>query len=469
MRTSIDRLLPALLAAAIVSGALLLPPRNFGDGAEYLLMAESLARHGTPDLRSGDLESLREIATRHGFTLPSTVTLAYSEGRDGRSYCYHFWAYSALLLPAKLGLRALGLDEFRAAPLTNALLLAAAVLVAGGAAGLGAELAALLALSPALWFVIWPHTEVFSAALVALALLAQARGRAALGVLLAGLGSLQNPPIVVLAAFLALRAAASGPRDPRRLAGLGLALAPAALPFAFYLAVFGAPSLLVIRGEASTANLSSAKALELFVDLDIGLLPYLPVTLALALWQAGRDAFRERRIGLPVQLLAVAVLMAYVSTSTRNWNAGTSGPARYAVWIFPLIAALAAGLGSVLPPPRILLLAAVAAQGVLVAARGGMEPRSDWHEHSAVARFVLDRWPWAYNPSVEVFVERTQGWSGPLSGPVIHRDAQGRCRKAYAKGAHGPALLAACGALPVGSEGFFADPAWQRSWRYLDW
>jgi hypothetical protein len=50
-----------VLFAALVSlsVALRTPPTPYGDAPEYLLMAESLSRHGSPDLRQSDLEAVR--------------------------------------------------------------------------------------------------------------------------------------------------------------------------------------------------------------------------------------------------------------------------------------------------------------------------------------------------------------------------------------------------------------------------
>jgi hypothetical protein len=72
----------------------------------------------------------------------------------------------------------------------------------------------------------------------------------------------------------------------------------------------------------------------------------------------------------------------------------------------------------------------------------------DFLEHSPAARFVLDRWPAVYNPKPEVFVERTRGYEGPLEGPVVYRDARGRCRKAWLQWRHARALVAECGPPP---------------------
>ena len=86
----------------------------------------------------------------------------------------------------------LGLNPLRALPLTNAVLFGAA-LVGTGLLPWGAwrrlALAGLLLFSPALAFLLWPHPEIFSFALVSLALCLAASGQGTLSVLSAALAS----------------------------------------------------------------------------------------------------------------------------------------------------------------------------------------------------------------------------------------------------------------------------------------
>ena len=145
----------------------------------------------------------------------------------------------------------------------------------------------------------------------------------------------------------------------------------------------------------------------------------------------------------------------YACTANSNWNNDTSGPSRYVVWLFP-----AAGVRGGGGDRR----ARVASSGAALRSwpsawpsrrrpsrsrcGEGRWPASDFLEHSPAARFVLDRWPHLYSPAPEVFVERTIGHEGPYTGPVIYRDADGRCRKAWLQWRHARALVAECGPPP---------------------
>ena len=134
---------------------------------------------------------------------------------------------------------------------------------------------------------------------------------------------------------------------------------------------------------------------------------------------------RSRR--LEGALLAVLAILMLASSATGNWNHGTTGPSRYVVWLFPMIAYLLV-LGPTATEllrtrPRLagpVLLVAAGAQMFVAAARGGVQSPLDYLEHSRLARAVLDRWPAAYSSPEEVFRERTGHTEVDLDGPFIH-------------------------------------------------
>jgi hypothetical protein len=444
-----------LIAGFVLATSVRVPPRLVGDGAEYFVVAEALARHASPDLRLGDRESVRQMLDAEGVAggdrlqeVPEVI------GRDGRAYGIHFWGYPLLTLPVRFALRRMGTSGLRAPQVTNALLFVAAVGLALFRSPFPDHarrtFATLTVLSPALWFVLWPHPEVFSFSLAIAALVWRSTGRRSLAVLAAALASVQNPPLVLLALALSAEAIRDAFTKPERkasgLAAPAVCLLPALVPSLFCLWQFGTPSLLT-RGAVSSANMSSGRTLELLFDLNVGLLPYAPVVVVGSLCAALRARSR-------IAAWALALAMGYLCTATCNWNSGTSGPARYAVWIYPLIlyvfvSAIRGGTDRDSTTSRGLALLAIVSQGLLVGSRGGMEPRADYLRHSAAARFLLDRWPSAYNPTYEIFVERTRQQEEPFPGPapILYR-FRGECRKALAQKRHLAVLRALCGHDP---------------------
>src|SRR4029453_17471824 len=127
-RSPIDVIAAAAIGAVLLTLALVLPPRPFGDAPEYLLMAQSWGAHGSPELRPSDVDALRRHAASSGLGVdPSDALGNYFEGRNGRFYFYHFWFFPLLTMSARLVLSTVGADPLKAGPLTNAALLGAAI------------------------------------------------------------------------------------------------------------------------------------------------------------------------------------------------------------------------------------------------------------------------------------------------------------------------------------------------------
>jgi hypothetical protein len=111
--------------------------------------------------------------------------------------------------------------------------------------------------------------------------------------------------------------------------------------------------------------------------------------------------------------------------------------------------------------------AALVLQGGIALARHGFLSRPDFLEHSTAARLVLEYVPAAYNPTHEIFMERTLHREGWPDGPVVF-EAQGRCRKALVRGRQQGALVKRCGPLPAGAVGSPTGAEEKRAWVYVD-
>ena len=235
-----------------------------------------------------------------------------------------------------------------------------------------------------------------------------------------------------------------------------LGLLPALWPFAFYLVHFGRLTPLVDAGAVGLPNLSLGKALELFFDLNLGMLPYLPLALLGAVAAPVVQIASGRRARPLLALWAVLLGMALLCSSTGNWNHGTSGPSRYTIWMIPLVLVILVSMlepGAARERPRQAFgawaVAALVVQAAIVVSRGGLTPRLDYLEHSYLASFVLKHAPALYNPSPEIFVERTIGEEmrdGEIpGGTAVTYAPEQACRKALAQKRHWPDLLTRCG------------------------
>jgi hypothetical protein len=321
---------------------------------------------------------------------------------------------------------------------------------------------------------------------VALSLVLWREERRHLAVLMAALASVQNAPLVLYAGWLCcmscrrmLAERTLGAPALRALALPVAALLPALWPYAFYLLRYGRPTLLVEVGAVGPQHASLDRVFELFFDLNLGLLPYVPLALLGAL-VAPLVQRRSVNGGFSAwELWALLVAMAVVCATAANWNHGTSGPSRYGIWLLPFLLEIFTRMlePDINAPARstyvgLAALAVVVQAGICLYRGTGGAP--DHLEHSYAATAALQRAPAFYNPSHEVFAERTlgreiRGEEVPEGAPVVFR-RDGRCHKALTQKRLWPDVLAQCGHPRVPPDFKGLARANQRDrWIYVDY
>jgi hypothetical protein len=422
-----------------------------GDGWEYLAMLEAFDRHGSFDVRPDDITAMfagidaaaaaRDRAARrqparevYGDELPHRFVIA----ADGRAHADHFWLYPLAAYPARRLLRAAGAPEFNALIVTNVLCAAlalGAVLVAGrGTPGRRLSWALLLVTTPVAWYLTFTGVEVFCWALVVAALVGLERDAYGAAAVAAGLAAAQTPPLALVAAVPALVAAWRGhwPGAARAVAGASVT----AISAAYYLRHFGEPSLLT-RTNTDLGLVSLSRFASLLLDLNVGLLPYVPVLLVALPVAAFRHLVRRDVRALALTLALVGVLFA-VQVQV-NWNTDGRGLHRYLVWLLPIVSWLVAEAWEGRARTGLVAVSVAVSGAVLV-----VDPPSaeNWLEHRALARRVMQDAPVLYNPPYETFLERSAHGEPPpawlLQGrrdawmtalPVAHGRASGEVTK----------------------------------------
>lgn len=332
----------------------------------------------------------------------------------------------------------------------------------------------LVVLGPALAFIHWPHPEIFSTVFVLLALLEMDSKRWASATFFSAVASWQNLPLVVLTIFLWLKALYEGRGSLAKNSALvTLAAAPAALPSVFYLVKFGSPSLLVSIGAADIHSMSLWRVWELWGDLNIGMLPYVPLAVGMFFWSVGCDLVVLKAKATSVQLFGVILCMMLMASATTNWNHGTAGPSRYVIWILPIVAYVIVKGGQLAAPAgryayKLALVCAIVTQAAIVFYRGGLySDRNNYIYHTRVATVVLNHMPGLYNPSPEIFLERTLHQEIRAQFAVYYYDKE--CRKALVGKDDLPQLRRTCGSVPRWVEEFFEEKQNQRRLVYVNY
>jgi hypothetical protein len=420
-----------LFAAVAIGATCFASPRHpqltrFGDDVEYLLVTQSLVRHGSPEYQAGDegdvLAQLPPLWRRSAALKYQPRPWGYFQAKDGRWLSWHFFTYSAAVAPLKAILDRHGLG-WRAFHFTNLAFFCAALLAMlqlRHSLRLWLVLLPLAFLTPALWFLPLAHTEAFVFALGLIATACWLAERPLLAILFNSIAATQFQPLALISLYLA-GVTLWGYRGPGALRKHGRAIvaccavtAIAFVPNAFYLWQFGTGSLVTSNGFADRRLMSFDKLASLFVDLNTGMLVYLPGVLLLWLWSVGsaaRDAVRTRSIA-PLLLPAAILFTFYATTSARIWNYHTQGIARYALYCTPALLLgigvqlkAAARMGWVVPT---LVVIGLGLQSVVHHEFGWFGYRgNDNLHHNKVAMYVLERWPKLYAPPPEIFCSRT--------------------------------------------------------------
>ena len=381
-----------------------------GDSADYFLMLQSWADHGSPDLRPEEIEALdRLLPGPVPFSQHGHPYAGYRQASNGRWYCMHFWLYPLLALPARALLQASGGNVVAAFQVTNITLFCLTVflLIFNGRSAPSRRIPFLLlaALGPVIWFLRWPHPEAFTWCCTALSLHVLGQRRYGLSATIAAVGALQNPPLMLLGLIAAGSAVAR-----HRVRGLVVAagLLPALVAPLFYFYHFGVPSLIAGTGGMDLALISPMRTASLLLDFDQGMLPHLPAVLLFGAAGAVLAVIGKRHLGMA--LTAGLIGMVIIVQAAPNWNNGTTGPMRYAVWIAPLFAWLAAGY---LPwerrRMRVLLAAGLLVQAAIIT---GSDGRPDYLRRSPLSAWALHRFPALVHPEPEIFTERQSGRDG---------------------------------------------------------
>jgi len=447
-----------VVVVAALLPVLLSPPQYVGDAGEYFQMAAAFMSHGTPDLRPADSANFAAAsdaqfmqATGGSLAGRPDLQTGYFPSRSGAKYSYHFWLSSLAAVPFAAILGFLGLGSLKAFQVLNATLFVVALI----AMLLWADLpklqrqafALFWAISPVLWYMGAVSAEVWSASWMVLGIVFFTRKRYAWAVLAVALGAAQNAPLILLALLFggigAYRAYAD--KKWRDIAFIALAFLPAALPYAFYYATFGVTNLIMATGGAGVGAITLRKVYEVFFDFNQGVLPYAPALVLLAL--AASVLAGVRRDWLALALVGVSVGMAVLSAMSMNWNAGSVGIMRYAVWQLPLLLWIVLRMFGDSGTLTKAALATLIGVQLVVFLQASFSPdfAPSYLGHGYLARYVLDTAPSLYSPTPDVFAKRTLHTDGDWLPhlPIAYRTPAGEIRKVLIRASDETSLAAA--------------------------
>lgn len=427
-------LLLAFILLLLFAGAFTKPYVS-GDGAEYLLMAEAFENHLTPAVTDHDIA---EAAGNYFIQFPSekiSETGGFFKASNGGYYSYHFWGYSLLVTPFKILLNLLNGNELGAFYFCNAALFFGMLLFVFFRLKADEKrkfyFLLLIAFNPILFYMPWTHAEVFSYSF-ACAGLVLFFNRSYLGaVLLASIAAMQNQPLVFLGGMFylffciefftevpgkcKLKFTAEKIRrfiKPALLTACGFI--PFFIPLGFYFVHYGTFSLIAKTSAGLSVDVS--KILSLFFDLNFGMILFVPLLLLLFFPLAGYGFFKTPHKS--ILYLGILLVMAVFCSFQSNWNSGTAGINRYAVWMTPLLIYFVVFETAEFSSPvlrRVFsggLLLSGAVTFWIVCAQGLFLCTQKYTEFTPLSKYVMGNFPALYNPQHEIFAERVTGLDG---------------------------------------------------------
>ena len=451
-----------LISSVIFVSMLSLTPRRYGDGNEYFLMLESLGNHLSPDLRQEDIDGFYH-GELNAFNEKIKHRAGYLKNANDSWYSIHFWAYSLFSLPVKLVLGLFNADARKVFQVTNALLfilaLCAVNFVSKFSEGQKTLFMVLLSFSPALLFIHWTHPEIFIFSLITISLVMFGLERFGLAIIFAAIASFQNQALVVFVLFLLVKAILA--RFDLKSSVKYCALSSLVfLPNLFYLFTFGRFSLL--SGSVFVDNITVLRIFEMFFDLNIGLFPYIPVSLMFFFGIVAFNAYKRRWFETQIFLLLIAMML--ICAMTDNWNSDTSGPMRYVVWMMPFIFFVLTENIPLIFSGRLkyVFVVGMIIQLIIVIMIGPFISRLNYLDHTPPAKFVLNNFPALYSPSKEIFCERISHIELKCNNdPTIYKEGD-ECRKAILTCDGLKKLRANCPTTDISCEG-------NGTWFYVDY
>lgn len=410
--TAVDERRKGLIVAAAFALCLIAgsPARIVGDGGEYLAQALNFAAFNPPSLGRQSIPVIQQRIVELEPALSHwDIENASIAGPDRRRDFLHFWIYALLATPFVWITATVGVSPLHAFTALNLGLLGLALYLA--IPRIGPWVTVLLFASPLVWWLDKAHTEIFTVALLSIAIVSM-EDRPWWALVAAGMAATQNPPItIVVVLILAVelwRRRLAILSDRRMLAGAAAGLALSGLQPAYTYARHGTPSLLLYAtqpGFPTPAELAAS-----VLDPSMGLAGNFPMFLiatgAALAWLALRH---PRALITPTALVcagATATFLYSFAQTSNPHHGGTPSLTRYALWFIPLSLA-------VWMPLRVFPRVGV---GRLVAAAAGLSAAiSVFAFHPAVAQNSreptwLAAWLWTQhpawnNPLPEVFAE----------------------------------------------------------------
>jgi len=429
-------------------------PHVSGDGLEYIMQTVAFQNHLSFGITVEDIEQAKVEFYREADFLNTEY---YDNPRNNMheygnvKYSNHFGAYSALVMPIKLIVTALGMYPIWAFYITNFLLYFFAVLVIYFALNVDTKKKCLIILltivNPALFYLDWTHSEVYIYAFTVIGLVFYYNKQYARSILFLNIAAMQNLGILPFALVVGVNLIIDKISEYIRVNGKfglkgflkeyttkiilhGFCYVPGVLPVILTFFRFGTVSL--VADVARESKYLIKKALDYIFDLNLGIFPYEPIILLLFIIMIVIGLKRYTCDSL-LNLLGIGGIF-YIISNQLQINSGMQFIMRYNVWIIPMMIFFVIlnwekiwktekGL-SIVGISECIITAVIT---MYITFGGGY---FTCNQFSPWAKWVMNIAPGLYNPTHGIFYSRVTGQESYYSAqPIIYTNNNGHVRK----------------------------------------
>lgn len=445
-------------------------PQIAGDVVEYFGMTVSLFHHGDVGLTSEDQKEIERYLPHEYFNDPQY----YIRGADQNRTPVHFIFYSYLLLPSRIILAILGIDPLLSFPITNLVILGVFLAFIMKRyikiPKIGFILLLLIYLSPIVSFITWPGPDIYYISLILFAVFAFFHEEYLTSAILSALASWHSQPLAVIAiGFILFNIRDSAMKSkinnksiipiitekillPATLLGLIIIF-----PYIYNYLQFGVwtPWTIIQNGWTQIngfglQNIILQKFLDQFVDYNTGIFWYAPFIFVIGIYEFYRN--RKNNNLIIISLIFLVTSLFYETNPAWHYGTAGFGPSRHIMFILPLLLFYTLN-GIINIRKTYLLIFAVVVLGSIqlfsLYFNGFINP--DFRnalKHNPYAGYILKNYPSLYNPTPEIFVDRTNRTDLDHPTSAFYK-IDDYCRKAFVLASNIEMLKVECGFIPL--------------------
>lgn len=449
-----------------------------GDIVEYYGITESLLNHGSVKLTTEDRNNLEKVLHPEYFEDPGY----YIQGKQDARYPVHFALYSIMVLPFRILLNVFGLNQLNALTITNIFIIISALFYLFKKK-VDTSLKKLfliffIFLSPIAFFIPWPGPDVFYLLLILLSIYSFMSKQYFLSALMMTIASWQSQPLIISAFLITIyyifsenlislenKKFSINLRSNVVLKCLLIAVI-VFIPYFYNLWAFGVLTPWTLLQNWWTQlygfginNISLKRLIEQFFDPNMGLFWYAPSITILGFYLMIKNSKNDKRY---LFFLLIIFSTAFFYHTNPSWHFGTAGygPSRHIIFVLPfLIYVIVESSDKIKDYIKVLILTLLI-QLVPLFINGSYLPDfTNSLYNSPYAKFFIENFPQLYNPTPEIFVDRTGHKDLYNITSAIYKDQAGVCYKAYVLRHEKDVLIKNCGYVPAQYENYFeSDP-----------